>query len=331
METNKRLILLILAALLLTALGLWSCSKEEYSRKLEAITIGAPPLEQHALIFSAIEQGIFAKNGVNIVIKDYSAGIYAIVGMLKDEVDIAEATEFALIQEAFQAKQIKVVACTDKFDIAYVVGRKDRGINVIKDLKGKKVGVPRNTIGDFYLGRFLELHGMRMRDVTLVDVRPPQFVDAITGGDIDAIVAWEPYIYQMRKKVDGVFWPAQSGQPAFNLLIGKNEWIIRHNNVIKRFLKSLSEAEAFLVNNPDKTRGIVQTQLNLDGKYLDSVWNQHQFGLSLDQSLIAAMEDQARWMIKNNLTNEKTVPDLLEYIYIDGLKAVKPEAVNIIR
>ena len=128
METNKRLILLILAALLLTALGLWSCSKEEYSRKLETITIGAPPLEQHALIFSAIEQGIFAKNGVNIVIKDYSAGIYAIVGMLKDEVDIAEATEFALIQEAFQAKQIKVVACTDKFDIAYVVGRKDRGI-----------------------------------------------------------------------------------------------------------------------------------------------------------------------------------------------------------
>ena len=92
----------------------------------------------------------------------------AIGGMFKDEVDIAEATEFALVGEAFQAKQIKAVACTDRFDIAYVVGRKDRGINVIEDLKGKKVGVPRNTIGDFYLGRFLELHGMRMRDVTLV-------------------------------------------------------------------------------------------------------------------------------------------------------------------
>jgi NitT/TauT family transport system substrate-binding protein len=43
------------------------------------------------------------------------------------------------------------------------------------------------------------------------------------------------------------------------------------------------------------------------------------------------MEDEARWMIKNNLTTEKTVPDFLKYIYIDGLKAVKPEAVNIIR
>jgi NitT/TauT family transport system substrate-binding protein len=42
------------------------------------------------------------------------------------------------------------------------------------------------------------------------------------------------------------------------------------------------------------------------------------------------MEDEVRWMIKNNLTNEKQVPDFVNYIYADGLKAVKPEAVNII-
>jgi hypothetical protein len=43
------------------------------------------------------------------------------------------------------------------------------------------------------------------------------------------------------------------------------------------------------------------------------------------------MEDEARWMIRNNLTTEKQVPDFLDYIREDGLKAVKPEAVNIIR
>ncbi len=31
------------------------------------------------------------------------------------------------------------------------------------------------------------------------------------------------------------------------------------------------------------------------------------------------------------LTNEKPVPDFLNYIYLDGLKAVKPEAVSIIQ
>ena len=73
------------------------------------------------------------------------------------------------------------------------------------------------------------------------------------------------------------------------------------------------------------------TQKVLSGTYTDAVWPEPQFSLSLDQSLIAAMEDEARWMIKNNLTTEKQVPNFLDYIYEDGLKAINPEAVNIIR
>jgi hypothetical protein len=42
------------------------------------------------------------------------------------------------------------------------------------------------------------------------------------------------------------------------------------------------------------------------------------------------MEDEARWMIKNNLTNEKTVPDFRDYIYTKGLEKVMPESVNVI-
>jgi NitT/TauT family transport system substrate-binding protein len=61
------------------------------------------------------------------------------------------------------------------------------------------------------------------------------------------------------------------------------------------------------------------------------IWSQQQSSVTLDQSLIAAMEDEARWMIKNGLTTEKAVPDFTNYLYLDGLKAVKPEAVSIIR
>jgi NitT/TauT family transport system substrate-binding protein len=61
------------------------------------------------------------------------------------------------------------------------------------------------------------------------------------------------------------------------------------------------------------------------------IWGRYQFLLSLDQSLITAMEDEARWMIENNLAAETEVPDFLDYIYADGLEAIRPEAVNIIR
>ena len=63
---------------------------------------------------------------------------------------------------------------------------------------------------------------------------------------------------------------------------------------------------------------------------LDKVWSQNQFSLSLDQSLILAMQDEAQWLISNNLTNATTVPNFINYVYRDGLKSVKPGAVNII-
>jgi hypothetical protein len=63
---------------------------------------------------------------------------------------------------------------------------------------------------------------------------------------------------------------------------------------------------------------------------MQAVWPDHQFALSLDQSLVLAMEDEGRWMIDNNLTGEKTIPDFRKYIYTRGLEGVKPDSVNII-
>ncbi len=62
-----------------------------------------------------------------------------------------------------------------------------------------------------------------------------------------------------------------------------------------------------------------------------TIWPLHQYSLTLDQSLITAMEDEGRWMIDNNLTNERQLPNFLDSVHEDGLKAIKPEAVNIIR
>jgi NitT/TauT family transport system substrate-binding protein len=58
-------------------------------------------------------------------------------------------------------------------------------------------------------------------------------------------------------------------------------------------------------------------------------WFSHQFSLSLDQSLVSTIEDEARWIINNNLTNQTVVPDFLKYMYVNGLNSVKPDSVNI--
>ena len=52
------------------------------------------------------------------------------------------------------------------------------------------------------------------------------------------------------------------------------------------------------------------------------------YELTLDQGLLLAMEDQARWMMGNKLTYQTKVPNYLDYIDAEALLKVDPKAVS---
>jgi hypothetical protein len=79
----------------------------------------------------------------------------------------------------------------------------------------------------------------------------------------------------------------------------------------------------------ERAKAIVRK--SLDDLFMEEFWTEPRFSLSLDQSLVVAMEDEAQWMIKNNLTRQKTVPEFLNFIYEDALKEIKPDAIIIMR
>ena len=327
------LIAVFWVSMLATSFGFWSCFQGDYSGKVETVTIGATPIELNALIYVADEHRFFTNNGVRAVFKDYDTGVAAVDGLLKGEVDIALTTEFVLVGKSLQKHDLLDLATIDKSMLFYIIARTDRGIKTTTDLKGKRIGVPRQTITEFYLGRMLELNGMRLQQVTMVDTKASDPAGAIAGGNVDAIVTWEPHVTQIRHQMGNtvIIWPAQSGQVSFWSVASTPGWIKQHPDLVSRFLRSLAQTEEYIIQNPAEAKAILQKRLKLDDTYIATVWSQNQFSLSLDQALILAMEDEARWMIKNNLTSEKQIPDFVNYIYLDGLKAVKPEAVKIIQ
>jgi NitT/TauT family transport system substrate-binding protein len=334
MKISKRWKLAAFAPVLMAlVLSSWSCSKGEYSGKVETVTIGSTPVEMNALIYVADEQKFFANNGVRVVFKDYDTGVAAVEGLLKGEVDIALATEFVIVGKSLQKHAVLGLATIGKTMLFYIIARADRGVKTIADVKGKRIGAPRQTITEFYLGRMLDLNGIRIQQVTLVDTKASDPAGTIARGDVDAVVTWEPHVTLIRQQMGNrvIIWPAQTGQVSYWNIISAEFWIKNHPALTNRFLRSLAQAEEYIIHNPAEAKTILKKLLKLDDAYITTVWSQNQFSLSLDQSLVAAMEDEARWMIKNKLTTEKQIPDFMNYIYVDGLKAVKPEAVKIIR
>ena len=319
--------------LLLTALVSWSCSKGDYSGKVETITIGTAPIEGNALVYVAEEGRFLTNNRTRVEFKDYDTGVAAVNGLLKGEVGIALTMEFVIVGKSLQKQDVLSFATIDKSMIFYIIARADRGIKAPADLKGKRIGVPRQTITEFYLGRMLELNGLGIKQVIIVDAKASDPHGTITGGDVDAVVTWEPYVTEIRRRMGNevIIRSVQSGQVSYWSVVSTPGWINLHANLVRQFLKSLAQAEVYVSHHPNEAKSTVKKRLKYDDAYMAAIWPEHQFSLSLDQSLITAMEDEARWMIKNNLTTEKKVPDFVNYIYIDALQAIKPEAVNIIR
>jgi ABC-type nitrate/sulfonate/bicarbonate transport system substrate-binding protein len=99
---------------------------------------------------------------------------------------------------------------------------------------------------------------------------------------------------------------------------------------IKRFLRALLKANRYIKENPDETRTISTKYIGSDSPLYEKEWKDYHLTAVLDDSLILTLEDQARWMIKKGLVSSQRTPNLLDFIYTDGLKAVQPEAVSII-
>ncbi len=318
---------------MLTLAAWWGVSACSPGGGEETVALGLPPLEQNSLIYTAIDRGFFTRQGLKITVKNYDTGVTAINGLLSGEIDIAASAEFPVVRAGFRNDPVSIIACSDKFQNDYILGMKARGIQSIADLKGKKIGVAKQTIAEFFLGRFLSLQGISPRDVTTVDVPPARFAEALDNNEVDAITAWQPYVYQIEARNPGAIseWSAQSDQSVFGVLVCHNKWLPQRAETINKFLTALADAEIYVFSHAAETKSIVKNTLSYDDAYINAVWREHQFGLSLDLAMVIAMNDEGRWMIGNNLTPGKNLPDFKSMIYTDGLKGVKPEAVDIIR
>ena len=175
-------------------------------------------------------------------------------------------------------------------------------------------------------------NGVSSSDVEIVDVRPSDLPDSIYNNEVDAIVIWEPHGYNARQGLgnDAIILPSPDVyQTTFNFVVMK-EFAEDNPEELEKFIMAIDMATTYIEDNKVESQNIVAERLDLDREIMVSCWEDFVFEVSLDQSLLITLEAEARWAIINNLTDGTEVPNYLEYLYLDALEEVKPEAVGII-
>jgi len=328
------LVLAVLGAVALS--GATSCGLRDgvlSESPAESITIGMEATPVNSLIYIADERGFFADSGIDVVIQDdFASGAAAVEGMLGGEVDVVTAAELVVVRMAFAGENIQTLATIDEFEHQYLIARHDRGIADLADLPGKTIGVPMKTAAQFSVDRFFVLNGVPSDELIFVDVQAPDAVDALESGAVDAVVAWQPNAAALKRQFgEGAsIWPIQNMQPTYCAVLTTNAWAAESPEAAERLMEALSKAEDYVIANEDAARTLIQGRLEYDDDYMDEIWPEHEFSLALDQALIIAMEDQARWLIDSGSTETTGLPNFTDYIDVAPLKATKPEAVTII-
>jgi NitT/TauT family transport system substrate-binding protein len=335
MKIKKTLFVVIALAVFGILAVTWSSRgpSKQYTGPLEKIRLSAAVHpESSALIYVADERGFFRDHGLDVSIKDYEAGVLAMEDLVADEIDAATISEFVLVNQIFAGLDIKALCTTVRGTFLDFTGRKDRGIKKGTDLKGKKIGSVRGTSMDFFLEGYLNSQGIRIKDVQIVYLRPSEMVDAVLNGAIDGAVSFNPHSDKMEKSLrpNAVSWSVQRHQDSYKLLVAKPSFIKAHPFAVERLLKAMIDAEQYIETNEAGARRIVAERSKTDPSILPSVWQMSRFSVRLDQDILSLMEDEARWILRNKLTDKTRVPNYFDSIYLDGLEKVKPEAVTII-
>ena len=173
-----------------------------------AATLRAAPLKiaysdwpGFTILEVAKQKGWFKEAGVDVdlVWFDYLPSLDAFSAGKVDAVTVV-ATD-ALVNGANGAKS-KIICLLDYSEGSdMIIGAP--GVNSLKDLKGKKIGLEVTLVEHLLLLKGLEMNGMKQSDVELVNTPTNDTPQVLGSGKVGAVAAWYPVSGQALKAVAG--------------------------------------------------------------------------------------------------------------------------------
>ncbi len=306
---------------------------DEFKGEPVSVTIGVSSDMAASLGTIADANRFFLPREIIVTVKDYPSSKQCLEALSRGDVDLATTSETPLVLAAFGRDDLRVITSIGSSENELkIIARADRGIAVPTDLRGKRVGILEDTPLDFFLHLFVLKYGLALTDVRLSPFAPDRLVSALEQGEVDAISYREPYVTAAQHRLGNrvvVF-----AEPGFlrvtQSIVGFEGYLETHPVVVHKLLVGLLAAEVYSREQPDESIGIVAHKLGVDTSMIASMWPEFNFHVSLDQSFLIGLQDQAHWILEQSEMAQPRMPDLFRLIAMKGLLAAKPERVSII-
>ena len=174
-------------------------------------------------------------------------------------------------------------------------------------LRGKRIGVTKNTNGDIYLSRLLKKG--KVTNAQIVNGRPADLRALLVRGDIDAAILWDPFVLQAERtyRVDRdarrvpdrgevlILVDPSLHTLAFNV-VTTAEKLRRHRSELIKLLRALVSTEQFISTDRAGAQAELERWLNLDRGDLRDLFETTTFRVEVDEpSLQRWLREELAW------------------------------------
>jgi NitT/TauT family transport system substrate-binding protein len=228
--------------------------------------------------FVAVENGYWAKQGLNVKIKLTSSGRQVTQSLQAGEAQFGHAALSTTTASArASGNMLKGVMpyynAADHIAKAggrAIIARKDRGIDAKnpKTMEGKKIGYLKGSTNDIYVRQWFKREGLDISKSELLNVPVENMPITLAQGQVDAIVPWEPYTAQAVRELGANAVVVSRGEASLVTdiigVVAHENWIGKNYDLLEKFSVGIAQAAQFIRQNP-------KGAADIDTRYLDGL------------------------------------------------------------
>jgi len=334
-KLSKKSSLWIIAGVLLT--GILVLAPLSCKTSKGHVTIGIQTSPAMALVMVAKDKQFFDQEGLDVELKEFTAGKFALQAFLGGSLDFAVAGEVPVTLSTLQGSKFFVLSqvVEKTTNEVRVVARRDGDINDATTYFKKQKRKLATSFGggpEFFTYNFLKKHGIAASEVEIISQKPEDMPAALVNGSVDAISVFDPFAFIGEKQMGdkAITFADADIYSELYVITASPDTVEKRKDVVEKLLRALVKAEEFIKSNPSESKDIVVKYTKQDRSVVDGIWKNFSFAPALNQRLLDYQNQEAAWAKeKGDVKADVQLPDFRKLIYADALKAVKPDAVRL--
>lgn len=317
----------LLAAAALAPVSLAPASQTARAQAKVKMTIATGVDPAFSQFYVAKEAGFFDKNGLDVTINTGPSGSAMVPFLVNNQVNAAYGSDLAgVINHQVDPNIVAVADGTYLVKWLSVVGK---NVADLDGLKGKKIGIAMGTGSEIFWRRVVEKRGFKVADFTMVNVEAPEMLAAIERGDIDGFAVWEPWPTRTLMSVKGtkILQTAEGIYNNINFVYMNRGWIEQNKATAEKFMLSLMQANDMIEKDRPAAAKLVSKFLKMPLELATELMPKVEFDMDWQPRSIETIQ-----VAEKQLADQKKLKaplDYNKYVYMDLVKAVRPENVKV--